>query len=394
MTTNVKLADVKVGRPQPVTRYSREAKAYVQVDPYESFVERLSDLKYDYRTRQTTQSLFLRRANIAGDASLYHRNYLEYLQACWGDHLGIVITPDIVWFTLLSELAGLVREDAETYRSLFTREPEKQRIVVDTDDPVVMPLNRLVAALRDYVPTDTALFMPEFSTTSQRARHARYAAFCDLCSPYYNYGMLLCAFPAIQVQGDVDDWTRMAGQWKSLHETFSAIHGSERARTERWMGNVQATLERCVDRIEDSRWWEAMFKLERCGSGHQSEVSGWFRDFFRVQPKGPAYVQNFPTNVARVDYTEDAMQRDFQLQEGLFFSYQEGDFMVPDFGYTVHERLEPQVVAENDGDDVHVVTYTLPDTAEQRKLEEKWTVETLEDELAFASEGPSKLDEP
>lgn len=394
MATNVKLADVKVGKPRVPEKYSPEERRRVPVDPYASFIDRLDDKKYNYEAKTTTQSLFLRRARLANDADLYHRNYLEYLESCWADHLGIVITPDIVWFTLLSEVAGLVRENAEEYRSLFTRSQEKQRIVVDTEDPEVMPLNRLVAALRDCVPTDTTLFMPEFSTTSQQARHARYAAFADLCSPYYNYGMLLCAFPAIQVQGEEEDWVRMAGHWKSLHQTFSAIRSPEQERAEAWMGRVQATLERCADQSEDSRWWETMFKLERCGSGHQTEVSGWFRDLFRVQPKGPAYVQNFPTNVACVDYDEISKQREFRLQEGLFYSYQEGDFMVPDFGYTVHERLEQRVVAKHDDRGIEIERYTLPDAPESRKLEETWTVETrVGTEFAFMSDDPSESDE-
>jgi len=79
-----------------------------------------------------------------------------------------------------------------------------------------MPLNQLVEELRAHVPTDTTLFIPEFSTTTTASRHAMYASFCDLCSPYYNYGMLLCAFPSISIQGGKEDWERLEVRWTKL----------------------------------------------------------------------------------------------------------------------------------------------------------------------------------
>ena len=308
---------------------------------------------------------------------MYHRNYLEYLEKCWADHLGIVITPDILWFTVLSELVGVVKESPEPYRHLFTNSHEKKEIRIHVEEEIVMPLNRLVSAIRAHVPTDATLFMPHFSTTSERSRHAMYATFCNLCSPYYDYCMYLCGFPAISVQGTRDDWQLLAAQWRKLVPLFGAAVS--------WMEDVQRTLDECVARLEDSSWWHAMFKLEYCGSGHQTEVTGWLPDLFRLQPQGPRYVKNFPTNVAVVDYKEERAQvqsasplilspkiRKFRMQEGLFYSYQEGDFMVPDFGYTVHQKTEPVVTEGEKG----LRTTSTRIEAKTRKLPADWTVET------------------
>jgi hypothetical protein len=319
MVTTLKLSDVKTGTPKVPVRWSNTTQSFDPLDPFAVFLKRLEG-----------QSLLLRHIAFPPDASMYHRNFLEYLEKCWGDHLGVVITPDILWFTVLSELVGVVKESPEPYRHLFTTSHEKQEIVIESQVPEVMPLNRLVAALRHHVPTDAGLFMPEFSTTSERARHARYAAFCDLCSPYYDYSMLLCAFPAIQVQGTKDDWELVVEQWSKLRKVFRAADA--------WMGKVEQTLRDCASNLENAEWWRSMFKLERCGSGHQTEVSGWLSELFRVQPR-VAYASNFATHVAQVDYTELASKQEFKMQEGLFFSRQEGDFMVPDFGYSVHKQF-------------------------------------------------------
>ena len=116
MPTNVKLSDVPVGTV-PSTRRPRSKNGGVSFDENgeptlgweepgrcDLFLERFHDRNYDYRTKQVTQSLVLRHVEFARDADLYHRNYLEYLETCWGNHLGIVITPDILWYTVLNEL--------------------------------------------------------------------------------------------------------------------------------------------------------------------------------------------------------------------------------------------------------------------------------------------------
>jgi hypothetical protein len=331
MATNLRLADVKLGTPPVPTRWSNEEQRYCPLDPRETFVEMLHDRREDCRAGEIRQSLFLRHISILDDADMYHRNFFEYLEKCWGSHLGIVVTPDVLWFTALNELVALVKEMPDTYRHLFTDSHEKRLIVVDTAAPEVMPLPELVQALRNHVPTEATLFLPDFTTTTSAVRHSMYASFCDMCSPYYNYGMFSCAFPFIQVQGERDDWARLFSQWEQLKPLFSAA--------DRWMERVGRIFRGCLENLESADWWRKMFHLERCGSGHQTEVSGWLSEMYRVPP-GPAYVSNFPTNVAKVEYRQLNRGRDFVMQDGLFCSRQEGDFMVPEFGYTVHEKLE------------------------------------------------------
>lgn len=296
------------------------------------FLDRLHDCEHDYNERQYTQSLVLRHVKMPRDAAIYHRNYLEYLETCWGNHLGIVVTPDVLWFTALNEIVGLVKEMPEPHRHLFTNSHEKKKITVRTKEMVVMPLNHLVQELRSHVPTEATRFMPDFSTTTEAARHAQYAAFCDLCSPFYEYGMYACDFPAISIQGEADDWARLHEQWINLKPLF-------RAAAE-WFDRVGGIFKNCRENLDNAAWWKGMFKLERCGSGHQTEMSGWLSDVYRSPPNGPGYIRNFPTNVAKVNYKQLDFGFEYVMQDGLFCSRQEGDFMAPEFGYTVHEKLK------------------------------------------------------
>ena len=74
------------------------------------------------------------------------------------------------------------------------------------------------------------------------------------------------------------------------------------------------------------------------------------------------------------------------MQDGLFWSSREGDFMVPDFGYTVHERLGPVVEEREAGPQVEVHTV---ESTKARKLKADWLVE-VEETLVFSP--PAKAD--
>lgn len=332
LMTALKLADVAIESPKPPMEWSNKEQRRIPLDPRREFIKQFSDLKSDWQARTFSQSLFFRKSNVPNDAAMYHRNYLEYLSKCWTDHLGAVISPEIVWFTLLTELAGMVNRSPEKFRKLFSESEEKQSVIIVTGELVEMPLDALVGSLKKLVPEDTDQFMPDFSTATDRSRHAFHAAFCDLVSPYYNYGMMLCAIPAIDVRGSVDDWQLMKQSWDKLTKVFGCAGD--------WFKRVGKILDSCIENRENAEWWRNIFHLTKCGSGSQVEVSGWYADLFLTQPNGLRYVENFPSCIATVNYKQLNFDFEYTMKDGLFYSCAEGDFMRPDFGFTIHQKIE------------------------------------------------------
>lgn len=313
----LQLSDVKVGTPQNPQEWSNHDKKYVDVDPKQHFLTKLGN-----------NDLLYVDSNLP-DVEVYHRNYIEYLEKCWAEHLGIVVTPDIFWYTLLCEISSLVKSDHESYRHLFSTSSEKQNVIVMAGG-VHMPLSELTQALRSVIPTDSEIFFPDFTTSGQRSRHAFRAAFCDMCSPYYDYSVLLCGFPAIDIRGTEDDYALMSSKWRTLSKLF---------KNSDWFARVQNLLDKCVNNLTDRQWWSKMFSLEECGSGHQVSVNGWFSEFFIKRPS-VRYPENFPSCVSIVDYKHLNLDKFYRMQDGLMFSKMEGDFLVPNFGFAIHEKVE------------------------------------------------------
>jgi hypothetical protein len=319
----LQLSDVAVGVVKAPSQWDNSQQRNVELDPFEVFSKELA--KSD-----KTVNLQYVDGNIL-DGMAYHRNYMEYLEKCWAEHLGIVITPDILWYTLLTEMASITKADPEQYRGLFTTSNEKQEIVILQGDPVVMSLAMLVDKLKDYVPTDTSLFLPDFTTSGMRSRHAFRAAFCDMCSPYYNYSMLMCGFPAIDVRGTPEDYSLMSEKWSELGKLF--VGHSE------WFSRVQTIIDNCLSQFSDADWWRQIFTLKTCGSGGQVAGSGWFTDMFLAKPRVP-YPENFPAGVSIVDYKQLNTNKEYRMLDGLFMSRMDGDFLVPNFGFSVFERTK------------------------------------------------------
>jgi hypothetical protein len=269
---------------------------------------------------------------VEANAGLYHLSYLEYLEKCWGDHQGIVMSPDIIWFTLLSEFASLVKADSKVYRHLFTDSDDKKEISVPSGSLTVMPLGTLVHHLRKHVPSDSSVYFPIFGFT-KNSDLAFLSAFGDMCSPYYEYSMYLCGFPYIDVKGNLDDWKLLQDHWCKLR---LIVQGNQE-----WVLRVDNCIDAIIDNVTycNINFWKSIFSLKKCGSGHQTEVSGWFSELFAIQPR-VKYVSNFPSHVSSICYKQLQTGQQYRMSTGLLSSFQESEFMVPIFSSVVFNITE------------------------------------------------------
>jgi len=270
---------------------------------------------------------------LDSNVNFFHRNYLEYLEKCWGSHYGVVITPDIIWYTLLSEFSAIVKSKPEEYRSLFTSSSEKKELIINSCGMSDKSLEMLIKQLNKNVPTDTSNFFPKFNYT-KNSLQAFYATFCDLCSPYYDYCMLCCGIPMIDVRGTLEDWKLLKEHWLYIS---NVVKDTPEIAT--WKKNVLETLDGIINGYSNNTWWGSMFSLKKCGSGHQTTVTGWYSKLFVETPR-LAYTQNFSTHHAIIKYHQIDLNKDFETCMGLYCSNNEGDFMVPEFSYINYDVTE------------------------------------------------------
>jgi hypothetical protein len=144
--------------------------------------------------------------NTTTDGTFFHKNYLEYLELAWSKHYGIVVDPKIFWHMILSEVGVEVREYPEHYRDLFTTSSEKIEVKVSTDSCEILPVKAVLQELKSKVTANIGMFFPEISTRDEMYDFVLSATFCDVVSPYYNYGMYLCGISSFTVLGTKEDF--------------------------------------------------------------------------------------------------------------------------------------------------------------------------------------------
>lgn len=253
------------------------------------------------------------------EINIIHRNYLGYLEMCWKNHYGIIISPTILWNMILNNLAYKINQDPETFCKYFTDSDKKQEIKVIQDGNLI-DVKLLIAGLKGRIPSCMLKdSFPVFTTDTKKSDIADYTTFLDMVSPYYNYSMYLCGIPKIKVLGTNKDWNQLIYT----------------------LGKITAILPECQDYLinianhvaaiaDNTCNYAEFFSLDKCGSGSQVEVSGWITNFFIEQPK-VGYLENFISCISKIDYYNYNDENNYRLYAGLFTSEIENGYLVPAF---------------------------------------------------------------
>lgn len=304
--------------------------------------------KYDWRAKTTTETELVFATSLPAKADHFHWNYLGYLQSTYGMHQNIMLAPHHFWYTVLAEIAQAVVGDPEKHRPLFTRDPSgKIDIIVPcSNENEPLRMDALYAEMIGYIPVDTSLFLPTFTTSTETSRLAALAAFLETCSPYYNYMMLACGHPAIRLAGTHDDWAAIVSRLVALEAEFSRV-GSPVAK---WIAStVGPVAEKLLTALDGKNveWFREIFTQKRCGSGSQYVVDGWWSRLFLTKRQGLGEITDFPTHVSKVPYKTLPSGTDWNMCFALSHSNADADgFMVPDYSWVqVRKLAEPRVTA-------------------------------------------------
>lgn len=285
------------------------------------------------------------RHSLPAEPDATHLNYLEALGVAWGRHRGISFTPDILWFGLLNEIAKGVTKAPDKHRALFTRSPDPVTIalpVSSADEP--LPMEDLLDRLLALVPVPVDLFVPRFSTTTDMARMTHLASFAEAASPYYSYMTFMCDIPFVRVEGHADDWDRAHQHAIRLHDEFARVDSPLAP----WIATTMVGLTgQVIEAVRDPQgkgasFFGSMFNSERCGSGGETSVDGWWSRIYREQPDGLRKPCNFPTQVARVPWKNMETGRQFYLNCGVMASMidPEDGALVPEFHFIQTELTD------------------------------------------------------
>ena len=284
---------------------------------------------------------------------------LRGVHLAFAAHLPLSLSPDVLWYAIVHEIAVHVRLNAGHYSTLFTTKPDHKQTIRLHDDSLLSADRdwarsiRLVHdPIRSAVGADLVdLLQPAFSTTGVEDWTSSLVALMDVVSPYYEFTWLsLCGIPRIRLEGAVQDWSELADRASELSERFDLL-GPWFADLLPVLRTVAATA---AGATVDEEFWRSFYKWRSHSGG--ARVTGWITAFFAhrqteggLQPRtafdwqgrcGSAawlHDNSFPSHVSVVSIrwqTPDT-EHEMALFAGAMGIERDGDFIRPVLGCAV-----------------------------------------------------------
>jgi len=143
----------------------------------------------------------------------------------YAQHRPLVLSPDMVWVTVVQGLAQHVRNHAEQLRHHFVGHQGKLEIKVERPDILRgSPENAwggvihdFSGAIKKHLGRRYDQLVSDFSTTGPVERTACEVALLDTFQPYFEYRLVAgCGIPEITLEGTTEDWQRLRNKIEAL----------------------------------------------------------------------------------------------------------------------------------------------------------------------------------
>eukprot|EP00397_Hematodinium_sp_SG-2012_P048102 GEMP01054966.1.p1 GENE.GEMP01054966.1~~GEMP01054966.1.p1 ORF type:complete len:401 (+),score=92.02 GEMP01054966.1:165-1367(+) len=305
---------------------------------------------------------------VPSGADVYHAGFINYLNYCWSSHNGVVLTPDILWFTILTEIALSVNAAPEAFRAIYTDAPEgaeKKEVLIGNFPSDPQFLHEFCAKLKELVPVNVDLFLPKFSTTGPEAEMAICSAFLQAAAEFY-FIRGGCGIPRVAVRGTSADYAKMVDNLDAMKAFWPVKDGTMRSRYGICAVTGKQYLEKAIDicsqiakqvkRREESRklnkkyiptaaevtfWKKMYYRNELCASATPVAADavpcGWILDLVVSRRNNTANAATLPVHATEVPFQLQGEEREYCWRSGVFSATYnaERDLLEPAFSHFI-----------------------------------------------------------
>ncbi|KAK6543675.1 hypothetical protein TWF694_000412 [Orbilia ellipsospora] len=209
-------------------------------------------------------------------------------------HHHLVIRPDDVWITILTQFSIYVNDHAEELRSMFVNhEGQKKLVVQAAGSRYTVDFGALTVAMGRKIEEDVkdpelrSWLIPDFSTTEDNDKIVASVIMMATLQKYYAYGMeLCCGLPGVTLMGEKSDWETLLQKLEKL-KTF----GAETTQFADLLRPILERFVRCFDEPEAEdlkEFWQTIVNRQGGGSGPRY-LGGWITAFCFWGSKGVQY---------------------------------------------------------------------------------------------------------
>jgi len=210
--------------------------------------------------------------------------FAKAVHAAFYGHHPLVLSPDIIWLTIMQGLANHVDQEAETLRAAFVTHGGKKEIEIlrpefikgspDNDWPGVFP--EFASKISELTVGGIAeLAAADFSTSGPVEKIVAQITLMDTVQHYFSYSMCCgCGFPSIHLSGTPADWERV----RAKAEALRPYH------LDWWLGALLPALDefvRAAHGAPNLDFWRSLCNINTGTSFPVYEpLTGWVQVFF------------------------------------------------------------------------------------------------------------------
>ena len=227
----------------------------------------------------------------------------------YNTHHHLIIRPEDVWFSILTQFSLYVNANAESLRGKFVAHEGKKELEIvyggcnrytvsipcfikDITD--LLELNIVDPSLREWI-------IPDFSTTTPSDKIVASALMMSALKSYFTYKLTLrCGIPSVTLLGTRSDWATLTSKLENLKS-----YGPETAQ---WYTLLHPILTRFVHSFDAPNdpatitFWQQIAHFTPGGSG-PSYYSGWITAFCFWDAQGKPLYPNLSTARSKTHYT-------------------------------------------------------------------------------------------
>ncbi|MCJ1463500.1 hypothetical protein MMC07_002108 [Pseudocyphellaria aurata] len=203
--------------------------------------------------------------------------------------LHLVLRPDDIWLSILTQFSMFVNANAERLRALFVAHEDKKNLTIDISPHPISSIdmgkfaqemthlihdNVVDIELRDWI-------LPKFSTTTDIDKSVAAIVMMGTLQRYFDFRLCGgCGFPSVTLLGEKSDWEEILRKVQILPK-----YGDETTEWARLLAPIIQNMIASFDRPNSQQvkdfWLRACHSAGRDGSGNgQVEtLSGWITAF-------------------------------------------------------------------------------------------------------------------
>lgn len=274
------------------------------------------------QSRMLIQSSFPPRLFRETHISASQHGFVWAVFQAYSHHHHLVLRPEDVWFSILTQLSFFINAHAEELRSLFvSHQGQKKLEVTDTGTIGSVDFGALALQMTGVIEKNIidedfrAWIMPDFSTTSASDTVVTAILMMGTLQKYFSFQMTLdCGIPSVTLLGEKQDWEKLAKRLDRLYQL-----GDEPARFAQLLRPVLHHLVASFDTPSSPDvldFWSRCAHEDSMGSG-LDYLGGWVSVFCFWDVDGkllypePIYPASSPEFQARSSTVElkDALSR-------------------------------------------------------------------------------------